>query len=216
MTNWTRGGGQRSDLAGAALGAFVAALGGASAAAAGSVGGVRSAAGLGEFLADVARDGLDATLVQYDLSDLVGGEPLEVINEIAARVAGAGDSVEESVAREAVLEVLSELFADAETFEQMETIAVDADHVRDLLVRYLIEYVYRRVLQALGDRIRDNSSSDAEAARLEAQLREHIRALVSLDLSTINPLDFNWQSSEGRARVQELLADAFRMASIEE
>ena len=60
----------------------------------------------------------------------------------------------------------------------MEAVAVDPDLLREFLVRYLTEYIYRRVLQALGDPIRDNAASDAEAARLEQQLREHIRALV--------------------------------------
>jgi hypothetical protein len=213
MTNWTRGGGQNADLASAALGAFVTALGGAASAAATASGGVSGAAGLGEFLTDVSREGLDATLDRYELADVVGAEPLEVINEIAGRISGAGDSVEESVGRQAVLEVLSELYADAETFEEMDAVAVDADLLRDLLARYLTEYIYRRVLQALGDRIRDNAASEAEAARLEQQLRDHIRALVDLDLSTIDPLRLNWRGAEGRGRMEELLADAFRMAS---
>lgn len=155
MTNWTRGGGQNVDLASAALGAFVTALGGAASAAAAATGGISGAAGLGEFLTDVSREGLDATLDRYELADVVGTEPLEVINEIAGRISGAGDSVEESVGRQAVLEVLSELYADTDTFEEMDAIAVDADRLRDFLARYLTEYIYRRVLQALGDRIRE-------------------------------------------------------------
>src|SRR5205809_567487 len=111
MTNWVRGGGGSDDLARAALGAFVGALGGAARAAATATGGIRAAGGLGEFLADVSRDGLDTTLDQYGLEDLVGGEPLDVLNELAARIAGAGDSPEEAVARDAVLEVLVELYA---------------------------------------------------------------------------------------------------------
>ena len=213
MTNWTRGGGQDPDHASAALGAFVAALGGAGAAAAAATGGVSGAAGLGAFLSDVSREGLDATLARYELADAVGAGPLEVIDEIASHISGAGDSLEEATGRQTVLEVLSELYADADSFEAMEAVKVDADRLRDFLARYLTEYVYRRALQALGDRIRDNAASDTEAARLERRLREHIRALVDLDLSAIDPLRLNWRSTEGRRRMEELLADAFRMAS---
>jgi hypothetical protein len=92
-TNWTRGGGQNADLASAALGAFVTALGGAAAAAAAATGGVSGAAGLGEFLTDVSREGLDATLDRYELADVVGAEPLEVINEIAGRIRGLSKKV---------------------------------------------------------------------------------------------------------------------------
>jgi hypothetical protein len=213
MTNWARSGGGNDDLARAALGAFAAALGGAARAAASATGGVRAAGGLGEFFADVSRDGLDATLDRYGLEDLVGSEPLEVLNEIAARVAGAGDSPEEAVAREAVLDVLAEIYGDAETFDDMEALAVDADAIRDFLARYLTDYIYKRVLHDLGDRISDNAGSPEEAARLEQQIREQIRALVALDLSTIDPLDFDWTGPTGQERMRALLADAFRMIS---
>jgi hypothetical protein len=213
MTNWARSDGGNDDLARAALGAFVGALGGAAAAAASATGGVRAASGLGEFLSDVSREGLDTTLDRYGLEDLVGGEPLEVLNEIASRVAGAGDSPEEAVAREAVLEVLAELFEDTETFADMDAVEIDADILRDFLARYLTEYIYQRLLHDLGDRITDNADSPEDAARLEQRMQAQIRDLVALDLSTIDPLNFDWQSDGGQERMRELLADAFRMIS---
>jgi hypothetical protein len=168
---------------------------------------------LGEFLADVSRDGLDATLERYGLDDLIGSEPLEVINEIAARVAGAGDSPEEAIAREAALDVLADVYADAETFADMDALAIDADAIREFLSRYLIDYIYKRLLHDLGDRITDNAGSPEEAARLEQQIRSQIRALVALDLSTIDPIAFEWGGPTGRERIRVLLADAFRMIS---
>lgn len=213
MTNWARGGGASDDAVQAAFSAFVSALGGAVAAAANATGGVQAAAGLGEFLADVSRDGLDATLDRYGLDDLVGGEPVEVMNEIAARIAGAGDTPEEAVARDAVIEVLSEMFVDADTFADMDAIEIDEAMLLDFVARYLTEYVYLRVIHELGDRIVDNAGSPEESARLEQQIRTQIRALVALDLSTIDPLTFGWRQPEGVARMRDLLADAFRMVS---
>ncbi len=213
LTNWTKGGGRDDEVARAALGAFVAALGGASRAAESAAGGIKAASGLGEFLADVNRDGLDATLNQYGLSDLIGGERLDVLNEIAGRVAGAGDSMEEAVARDAILDVLGEIYSDARTFEEMEALDIDADAIRDLLATYLAYYIYKRVLQELGDRIADNAGSPEEAARLERQIRDQIRDLVALDLSAIDPLAFDWAGRAGQERMRTLLADAFRMIS---
>lgn len=212
MTNWAKGGGASDDLGRAALGAFVSALGGASRAAAGSAGGVQTAGGFGEFLTDVSRDGLETTLEGYGLEDLVGGEPVEVINELAARISGAGGSPEEAVARDAVLEVLRELFEDADTFADMEAIVIDAETLREFIARYLTEYIFLRVLHDLGDRITDNAAP-AEAERLERELADQLRALVDLDLSAIDPVDFDWRGPAGQARLQELLADAFRMVS---
>jgi hypothetical protein len=213
MTNWARSGGGDDDLARAALGAFVSALGGATRAAANATAGVRAAGGLGEFFADVSRDGLDTTLERYGLEDLLGGEPLEVLNEIAARVAGAGQTQEEAIAREAVLDVLVEIYGDAEVFADMEALEIDATAIRDFLARFLTDYIYKLVLHDLGDRITDNAGSPEEAARLEQQIREEIRSLVALDLSTIDPLNFDWSGPVGQERMRSLLADAFQMIS---
>lgn len=215
LTNWTKDGGQNSELARAALGTFVTALGGAAAAAGGAVGGVRTAGGLGEFLSDVERDGLDAALDRRGLADLVGGEPLAVIDELAGRLSGAGDSPEEAVARDALIAVLAEIFEEAQTFEEMEAIAIDEDRLREFVALYLAEYIFRRVLHELGDRIRDNADP-ADAAKLEARLHDDIQALVNLDLSTIDPLDFDWTGGEGQARMRELLAEALRMLGTDE
>jgi hypothetical protein len=212
MTNWAKGGGGSDDLARAALGAFVSALGGASRAAAGSAGGVQTAGGFGDFLADVSRDGLETTLEAYGLADLVGGDPIEVMNELAGRIAGAGESPEEAVARDALLDVLQEVFEDADTFADMDAVVIDAETLRELLARYLTQYIFLRVLHELGERITDNASP-GEAERLERQLGDQLRALVDLDLSTLDPVDFDWRGAVGRARLQELLADAYRMVS---
>jgi hypothetical protein len=190
-------------------------LGGAAAAAAAATGGVRTAGGLGEFLADVSREGLDVTLDRYDFADLVGGDPVEVIDELAGRISGAGDSPEEAVARDALIAVLAQVFDEAETFEEMEAVSIDEDRLRDFIAAYLTEYIFRRVLHELGDRIRDNSAP-ADAARLEGRLHDDLRALVALDLSTIDALSFNWTGPEGQARVRELLAEALRMVSADE
>jgi hypothetical protein len=213
LTNWTRNGGTDNAVAHAALAAFVGALGGAAAAAAGATGGVRSTAGLGEFLTDISRDGLEETLDRYGLDDLVGGDPVEVLGELATRISGAGNSPEEAVARDALLQVLTEAFDDPDTFESMAAIAIDEPLLIELLARYVTEYLFLRVLHELGDRIRDNASP-TDAEKLERRLRDDLRALVNLDLSTIDhPLDFEWSSAAGRARVEELVREAFRMMS---
>lgn len=216
LTNWTRGGGTNSGLATAALGAFVGALGGAAAAASGATGGVRTAAGLGEFLADVGRDGLDTTLDRYGFADLVGGDAVEVLGELATRIAGAGDTTEEAVAREAVREVLTQIFDDPENYEDLEALSVDDDRIREFVALYLIEYIFARVMHELGDRIANNVAP-AEAPAYERRLHDDVAALVRLDLSTIaDPLTFRWTTTRGRERVQALLEEALRMLTLEE
>jgi hypothetical protein len=216
LTNWARSGGTNDDLANAALAAFVGAIGGAAAAASQATGGIHAAAGLGEFLADVGRDGLDTTLDRYGLSDLVGGDAVEVLGELANRIAGAGDTTEEAVAREALREVLGEIFDDPETYEDLESLVVDDDRLREFVALYLVEYIFTRVMHELGDRIADNVEP-ADAPAYEQRLHEDVAALVRLDLSTIDdPLSFGWTTDRGRARVRELLAEALRMLTLEE
>lgn len=219
LTNWTRGGGTNPDLANAALAAFVRALGGAASAASQASGGVHAAAGLGAFLADIGRDGLDTTLERYGLDDLVGADAVEVVGELSNRIAGTGQTIEEAIARDALRAVLALVLDDPETYEDLEAaLVVDSDRLRELVALYLIEYIFLRVMHDLGKRIADNVAP-TEAPAYEKRLHDDLAALVRLDLSLIDdPLTFAWATDGGRARVEELLAQAFLMltASIEE
>jgi hypothetical protein len=219
LTNWANSGGTNTQLANSALAAFVGALGGASAAASQATGGVRAAAGLGEFLADVGREGLDTTLDRYGLTDLVGEDAFEVINEISNRIAGAGETAEEAVARDALRAVLAAMLDEAETYEDLEAaLVVDEDRVRSLIALYLVEYIFTRVMQELGKSIADNvPPGDGEA--YERRLHADLEALVRLDLEQIaDPLTFGWTTDAGRAAVRELFERALLMitSSLEE
>lgn len=209
MTRWSKAGGSNPPQLENALHAYVSALGGARAASSSARGATSALQRLGAFLAGASTGGTTGATEQLGLGDLEGASIDEVLNELATAIAGDGESMDGTLARDATIDVLSELLSEVDTYEEFEALVVDGAMVERLLGQFLVEYLNRRVLQALGDRIHGNAGSDDAAFRLEVRIRDSIAALVSLDLSDIDVVAFDWEGAEGTQRVQRLLEEAF-------
>src|SRR4051794_33606121 len=126
-SNFARhGGGGRAEKV---LARYVGALGGAGrAAATGRSAAVGSAQGVAGFGAGLATDGLTATLERLGLGRLVGQSRYEVLDGLLEALGADGGSLEDQAVNQALCETFAELYPDdAETYEQLEDIALDGD-----------------------------------------------------------------------------------------
>jgi hypothetical protein len=135
------------------LARLVQALGGASGATAAAVAGagVPSAQRVGVLGSGLAGPGLTPTLESLGLQQLVGGSRFDVVEGLVDEIAGSGDALEEQAARTAALDVLNEVFGDAETYEQLEEASLDRDGVLAILQSFIAAYVYARLAPALDE-----------------------------------------------------------------
>lgn len=198
------------ERAGRVLARLVQALGGASvAAAAASAGaGVRGAQRVGALSSGLAGPGLTPTLETLGLQPLIGARRFEVIEGLLDEIAGAGDALEEQAARTAACDVLDELFGDAETYEQLEEVTLDANGVLAILHAFLAAYVYARLAPALDERL--NRLGDAELVRRrEREMREYTRAAIKLELEDADPLRVDWAGDEGRTLLDSVVHAVF-------
>jgi hypothetical protein len=217
---WTKAKGAASRFAsGAALAsdvasAYVEALGGSSKASRGTGGGgggggtrgafssaKKTARSLGLFLGRVASQGLDQTLRDFGLGDLVGRSASEVISGIVDALVGPGASLDEAVARVALVEVMGELYDEGNIayeslIDSWET-GVDRDRCVELFELFLVEAIYQKMLSDLADRIEEHSDSVAMTRARELELRDYIKEMVRFDLRQNDPLQIDWQGQEG-------------------
>jgi hypothetical protein len=189
---------------------YVAALGGAAAAGARANAGRASAGRLGGFLGDVAERGLREALEERGLAELIGRDAADVLAALVDELAGAGRTLEEAAARAAMVAVLADEFGEGE-FEDLDAAlqALDGSAVARLLELFLVEYVYRRMLEEIGDRIVNGSMTAAVAHRVELDIHDFLLAAVHLDLSQGDPLAINWEGAEGQELIDRLTADAY-------
>jgi hypothetical protein len=198
------------ELGGRVLARLVAALGGAGAATSAAIAGagVPAAQRVGALGSGLAGPGLTPTLETLGLPTLVGASRFEVIEGLLDEIAGAGDALEEQAARTAALDVLQELFGDAETYEELEGVTLDEDGLLSVLHSFFAAYVYARLAPALDERL--NRLGDPKLVRRrEREMREYTAAAVQLELEGFDLAHMDWAGPDGKALLEASLAAVF-------
>jgi len=196
------------------LARHVAVLGGAAGAVAGAGAGRASAQRLGAVLAGIATDGLGAALTDQGLGHLVGGDRLTVLDAFAGMVAGDGADIDGQAARDAMFDVLADLFPDADSWTELDAVRLDADGVRQLLESFLARYVYNRI-PVIAERLA-RLDDPAKAQRAEEDLQRMVASFVHLQLPD-DALTVDWAGAEGRTIIDETLRAVYdALAVLEE
>lgn len=181
------------------LARYVAAMGGASAlAASGSQIAVGATQGVAGFGAGLAADGLTPALERLGLGHLVGQDRYEVLNGLLEALAGDGATLEDRAVLAALCEAFEELFPDdAESYEELEVVTLDAAGVVELIERFVGRWVYDRMLPTLAEKFAHITDPDV-VRRRDNELRERIALLARLELEDRDPLTVDWTGPEGR------------------
>jgi hypothetical protein len=204
--------GQGSRVAGRrVLARHVSVLGGAAGAVAGARAGRAGAQRLGSLLTGVARDGLAATLAERGLADLVGGDRLTVLDALAGLVAGDGADVDGQAARDATLDVLADVFPDADSWADLDAVRLDAAGVLRLLELFLARYVYNRT-PVIAERLA-RLTDPAKAQRAEEDLRRMVESFVALRLPD-DALRVDWAGAEGRQIIDDTLRTVYEALAV--
>jgi hypothetical protein len=190
------------------LARHVATLGGVGGAVASANAGITAAQRVAGLFSGVGSAGLDATLQAYALGALVGRDRFEVLEALIDLVAPSGADLDGQAARSAACDVIDEIFRDAESYDELAGLQLDADGVRRALELFLSAYVYNRALPVIEQRLA--KLDQAEAERRDHELRDFIIAIVRLQLAHVDPFSVAWESAEGRRLIDEVLTETYR------
>lgn len=199
------GGRSRAELV---VARHVGTLGGAAGATRSARAGIAGAANFAGLLAGIARDGLTPTLRDAGLGDLVGRGRFDVVRALVDVIAGAGSDLEGQAARAAALDVIDELFADAEAYDELADLTLDADGLVRALESFIAYYIYNRLLPQIDERLTRYADA-ARAERLDGDLRQLIRAQVRIRLRDVDPLAVDWSGAEGRRLIESALRSVY-------
>jgi hypothetical protein len=185
------------------LARHVPVLGGAGGAAAGARAGRNGVQRLGALLAGVSGTGLENTLTSLGLGTLVGRSRFDVLDELVTFIAGDGDDLDSQAARDAVCDVLDDVFGDADTWAELSDtaeLAVSRESLPTLLEAFLAQYVYNRV-PVVAERL-SRITDPHVVRRADEEMRQIIQVLVSLRIPT-DPFTVDWAGPEGRQIAEE-------------
>jgi hypothetical protein len=205
-TDYAKRGGE--GLARRVMARHVGTLGGAGAAVGSATAGVSTAQRLARMLADIGTTGFDAALRTYGLERLIGRDRFDVLEALIEVIAPPGADLESEAARSAAFDVIGEIFAEGESYEELARAELDRDGVLRALELFIAWYVYNRADPVIEQRLSRLDSGEAE--RRNRELVDYLRQLVRLELGERDPFAVAWDEPEGRALIEGLLHDVYR------
>lgn len=210
MTKFAKSGGGREGIAKAGN-AYVAATGGSRAAAASSGQGKHVAARVGGFFSSVSSRGTQEAIASLGLTIAVGESAEIVFAKIADALSPAGATREEVAARKAVNDVLSDLYAKFVLDDgKLESLGrMTPDDVRAAIENCVSSYIYHRWLEELGFRIEKGSITENSAVAMENQMQDYVKDSVSLEITEIDVLNFDWHGAAGQQLIERVFQDAY-------
>ena len=218
MTKFVNGNGGPGEV----LGGYVTAQGGAAAAGAQAAPIKQSASRLGAFLSSAAQ-GFDTALETHGLSNVIGKNFETVVAALVDWIAGPANTQEAAAAREAVAEVLVDIFAEAEDdptlFDAIARDQISENLIEQALLDMVEKWILKDVWRRGGSQVELQSLSARELKLKEQELRSFLSEAVTFNFgqySQVNLLEADWSSPEITRIVNDLVISSLEILGVHE
>ncbi len=192
---------------------YVRASGGHRQAAATARAGRAATVRLGRFLAAGLRNGFAQVAQQLGLQNFVGRDAQFVLAAFIDLLAPAGAMREEAIARQAMIDTLSDWFDQldviARGFDALD--ALTPETMADLIILSVANYVNVRFQQELVSRIERGTLPEREANQLAAEAKEFIAEIIQIDFRGVDLVQVDWQGAEGRDLIAGIYETAYSL-----
>lgn len=209
-TDYVRGlGNQNSgDRARRVLARHVPLLGGSGGATSSARAGITGVGRLGDLLSAISSGSTADALTRAGLADLIGKDRFVVLDELVTFIAGDGNDLDSSAARDAACDVLDELFAEADSWTELDAVSVSERELVQILERFLALYVYNRVPVVQERLSREVDPIASQKADLE--MRQIIDGMVAI-VFPADPLSVDWRGPEGHRIAEDTVRSVYEL-----
>jgi hypothetical protein len=168
---------------------------------------------LGRFFAAGLRNGFAQAAQQLGLQNFVGRDAQFVLAAFIDFLAPAGAMREEAIARQAVIDTLSDWFDQldviARGFDALD--ALTPETMADLIILSVANYVNVRFQQELVSRIERGTLPEREANQLAAEAKEFIAEIIQIDFRDVDLVHVDWQGADGRDLIAGIYETAYSL-----
>ncbi len=205
FTRFTNGGGGKA--LGRALKGYVRSAGGGAGAAKRMPSSTRVASGVAGLASAFANDGPVAALALFNLQDLAGRPAAEVLEAVADVICPDGGTIDEAIARDAMLEAIADLAADdPRAFDEL-----SPDQLNDFLCDVIARSIVTKVLNEIGTNALHGSASDADFRDAEQITRDYTHGRVRDAMGSRFVTGSQPTQTDIDGSISEVFADAFDM-----
>ena len=168
---------------------------------------------LGGFFSSVAANGLENTLRDSGLQNLIGKSLTDLILGIVA-LCGGTDGDQDSVdARQAISRTMDELCADSETPEELEVkleASVSADGLGKLLMQYFGNYLYEQFCRVFFSQL-VKRHGDTKAESFLGDIKDVIKSNVEHTTFGEDLTKVDWFGDEGNKMAESIMKNTFEI-----
>jgi hypothetical protein len=193
-------------------------MGGGGGASRSAAAGRRTAGNFATFLSSLATSGIAGAARTLGIAQFLERSADVFLLHLADALAPSGALTEDAIAREAMDATLEELY------QQLDVGANGIDALdrmtpammADAVVRYVANYIYERVIQALTDHIQKTSTLPSRVREIERTARQYIDDAVRADIDTAAFFGANgaafavqWDAGEGQRISDRLFTECY-------
>jgi len=192
---------------------YVKARGGANTAAITGRAGRKTTARLANFIASGIREGFVEAAKKLGIQDITSRNVHFVLADFIDKIAPVGATIENTIARKALIATITEIFEDMEV-EQKGIGVLDQikeEDMQKIIISSIANYINERFQQELINRLEKNNIDADYANQLSMQIRDYIIGLIELDIEKNNIQNFDWESPEGTQRIQNYYEKAYKL-----
>ena len=192
---------------------YVRARGGASTAAITGRSGRKTTARLANFIVSGIKEGFAEAAKKLGIQDITSRNVHSVLADFIDKIAPIGATIENTIARKALIATITEIFEDMEVEKKGIGVLdqIKEEDMQKIIVSSIANYINERFQQELINRL-ERSKIDADYAnQLSMQIRDYIIGLIKLDIGQNNIKNFDWESPEGTKRIQGYYEKAYRL-----
>ena len=173
---------------------------------------------IGSLFAGVAESGLEETLRTIGLEQFIGSSAADILAALLEWIAGPASALDEAAARDAVVALTEQLFAEAATAEDLEALiqgAVTEQGVEGVVQEFFAEYLHTMFVRDFFETWQRKEGEDRASAMLK-EVREYIRESVVQRDREVEDRRVDWFGPEGATLCQEILEDTVTIFEVEQ
>lgn len=205
FTRFTNSGNEKS--LSRAISGYLASTGGGKRAAQRMPSSTHVASGIARLANSFISESPNKALQQFELQGMAGRPAVDVLDALADLLCPDGGTIDEAIARDAMLETIAEFATeDLGDFEDL-----TADQLKEFLAEVVTRCVETKVINEIGTNSLHGSASDSDFREAEAILHDYTSQAVHDALSDVFGPTETLESTEMDVRMADVFADAFRI-----
>lgn len=177
---------------------------------------VGTARNLGAFLARVGEIGLEGTLRESGLEDLVGKSAADVSDALLDEFAGSASTLDNATSREALADLRDEILEEAETFadvEQRLQTALNEFGLFGILASFFGHYVFKLFCRNFYEDWLKKVGTSKTTAKLR-ELKDYITSSLRTKLAGKQLGTANWKGTDGTRLAEEVLKETLEVFGV--